>query len=322
MVADVSYLKKMIIINLKGGLGNQMFQYATGRSLVNKNDAELFLDKTGLEKTAYSDTPRAYELGNFNIIENFVDENKLKKVKYPYGTISKGFRFINARILKKNNLDYHPEFLKNLAKKFRAQKNVYLDGFFQSEKNFSDVDLEVRETLLKEFTLKEEEISNTFREMSGRIFIEDNSVSIHIRRGDYVENTDTNKYHGTCSLSYYKEAIKIMKDKVEKIDEEKTLTLPIRFYIFSDDIEWVKENLEITDNKQFVSDKKLSYQEELILMSKCKHNIIANSSFSWWGAWLNQNSDKIVIAPTPWVDKKHNPHKNITPESWLCIPKN
>jgi hypothetical protein len=287
----------MITTNLKGGLGNQMFQYATGRFLAYKNRSELKLFK---EPASKLDTYRNYELGKFNIQENFVPNFK---------------KNLPDKIFRRHYPDYHPALLTKASAKLSKGKNVYLNGFFQSEKNF----LEIRDVLLKEFTLKEEFKSDSFKKLSEHISSQSNSVSIHIRRGDYVKNSQTNKYHGTCSLSYYEKAIENISEQIENSSPENQQPI---FYIFTDDVAWAKENLILSEEHQFISGHGLSFQEEMILMSKCKHNIIANSSFSWWGAWLNQNDDKIVIAPTPWVNKKPNPHPNITPESWTLIPKN
>jgi hypothetical protein len=293
----------MITTNLKGGLGNQMFQYATGLALAQKNNDELLIDNSGYfdSRVVNSDTPRTYELGHFNISASVASPEQINKAKYPYGIFSKIIRGINKKILQRNYLDFHPEIFANPTN----NKNIYLDGFFQSEKNF----LSIRSQLLKEFSLKKD-LPN--KDLTQEIE-QSNSVAVHIRHGDYLNDPKTNEYHGTCSEQYYQKAI----DEIRK-----TVTDPI-FYLFSDDPEWINDNFEVDGiNMKIGTDSKLSPQEELVLMSKCKHNIIANSSFSWWAAWLNQNDDKIVIAPTPWVDKEPNPHKNIIPESWIQIPKN
>jgi hypothetical protein len=293
----------MIITKLKGGLGNQMFQYATGRFLALQNRTDLALDHKGYEKTKNSDTPREFELDKFNLQYKKINSSEIHKIKNPSGQVSRIHRAIKQKIFSIKHLDYSEHFLNQ-----KINKDIYLNGFFQSEKNF----LPIRDVLLKEFTLKEEFQSELSKKISGQISAEINSVSIHIRRGDYASDQKTKNYHGTCSLSYYEKAISLIKEKIDN---------PY-FYIFSDDVEWVKNNLELDCPHKIISGNNLLIQEELILMSHCKHNIIANSSFSWWGAWLNQNNDKIIIAPTPWVNKKPNPHPNILPESWITLPKN
>ena len=156
------------------------------------------------------------------------------------------------------------QFIKKIIQKITGIYPLY-----QSEKYF----LSIKEIILKEFTLKDSTLTQS-------INLKD-SVSIHIRRGDYVNNA----HHNLCDLNYYHEAIKYIKSKINNPT----------FFIFSDDIEWVKENLKI-DNAVYVSGSGIKEYEEMILMSQCSHNIIANSTFSWWGAYLNKNYDKIVMA--------------------------
>lgn len=311
MGADVFYSRKMLTTNLKGGLGNQMFQYAAGLNLAEKTNSEYFLDISGYsdERVTNSDTPREFELRQFEITAKISNPDQIDKVKYPYGLISKIFRGIDKKILKNYYKDYHPKLLKKVSKKLSAGKDVYLDGYFQSEKNFG----EIRPILLQEFKLKPEFITPKVRDfvdqISGKNSVEPtDSVSIHIRRGDYAQNPKTKEYHGLCPLSYYEQAIKTITEKIEKP----------HFYIFTDDPEWVKENLKINYNNTFVSGNDLKGPQELWLMSKCDHNIIANSSFSWWGAWLNQNKTKYVIAPKKWTTKGKD-HPNIMAKDWITI---
>ena len=134
------------------------------------------------------------------------------------------------------------------------------------------------------------------------------SVSLHVRRADYIQNALTNKIHGTCDQDYYDRAIRYIAERV--IDPH--------FFIFSDEPEWVKENLKIDFPMTVVdcNDASRNY-EDLRLMSTCKHNIIANSSFSWWGAWLNPNPDKLVITPEQWFNDKKRNTKDLIPEQWV-----
>jgi len=138
---------------------------------------------------------------------------------------------------------------------------------------------------------------------------EKNSVSLHIRRGDYLTMQKAIDTIGVCPLDYYDKAIREITRKIKNPT----------FFIFSDDINWVKENLKTNSPTIFVSGGKLKDYEELILMSKCKHNIIANSSFSWWGAWLNNNPNKIVIAPKKWFKDTSKNTRDLIPESWLKL---
>ena len=134
-----------------------------------------------------------------------------------------------------------------------------------------------------------------------------NSISIHIRRGDYLHPKFNHLYGNICTIEYYKEAITILQQKYANL----------HFYIFSDDISWVKENLPIVPSTYIDWNKKEDSWQDMYLMSQCKHNIIANSSFSWWGAWLNNNPNKTVICPSRFMNL--NQQSDIVPEDWIQI---
>jgi hypothetical protein len=285
----------MIIIKLKGGLGNQLFQYAFGRFLAEKNKDILKIDIEGLEQTT-KDTQRKFLLEKFNISSPIAEIQEIEKIKYPFGFLSKIKRGIDSKIFRKFHVNFEPELLKLNA-------DIYLDGFFQSELYFKNIEDIIR----KELTLKDP-LSPLAQEFANQIKSNSQSVSIHIRRGDYVSNSSAHKHHGTCDIKYYKHAILKIKESVSSP----------AFFIFSDDIEWVKENLKI-DDATYVSNPNLTECEELLLMSYCSHNIIANSTFSWWGAWLNQNENKIVIAPQKWLNTDISKQPDIIPSTWIKI---
>lgn len=137
-----------------------------------------------------------------------------------------------------------------------------------------------------------------------------NAVSLHVRRGDYVSNLTINQFHGTCSLEYYNQAIAQIAKKVETP----------HFFVFSDDPEWVKSNLKIDYSITIVDHNNADKNyEDIRLMSLCKHHIIANSSFSWWGAWLCRNPNKIVIAPLKWFNDKSINTTDLIPDGWIKI---
>lgn len=281
----------MIIVNLKGGLGNQMFQYAAGRALAIKSKTDL-----KLSDHSYSlNKDRDYKLNVFNIKAELATPEELKKIKYPFGIISKGIRFINGRYLKKYNTVYFKE------KYTKPVKNFFLDGYFQSEKYFIDYENEIKE----DFKLKTE-LSNSAKEILEKIKNSEDSVSVHFRRTDYVNHSDFN--------------IKDDDYQIRAIQKIKSDLPNARLFIFSDDIRWVKENVNLHKDSVFVSSPEIKDYEELYLMSQCKNNIIANSSFSWWGAWLNNNPKKIVIAPKTWaVGIKSYRFKDIVPNNWIRI---
>lgn len=192
----------------------------------------------------------------------------------------------------------HPEIIE-------APNSSYLVGWWQNEKYFEDI----RDIILDEFTPKAapSEANQKYLDEINK----SNAVAIHVRRGDYVTNKNANVFHGLAPIDYYKQSIKYMQDKVGSP----------RFFVFSDDIAWCKENLPLGDDAVFVEGNsgKQAY-EDIRLQQTCKHNIIANSSFSWWGAWLNDHKDKIVIAPKIWFqDQDANSKTQIVPEGWVRI---
>jgi hypothetical protein len=257
----------------------------------------LVLDLHGYSSTRYSteNTARKYLLSVFNID---ADISTIEEHKY-HNSVPK-------RIIRKIYNIFREEKPWNFdAKELNSKDGEYKIGYWQTEKYFADQ----AQTIRKELTLKNP-LSRPALKIQNDIMNSNNSVSLHIRRGDYVENAKTNQYHGTCSLGYYSKALEYITNKIGR---------DINIFVFSDDIDWVKNNLKFDFPTTYVSSKEIPDYEELILMSKCKHNIIANSSFSWWGAWLNNNSGKIVIAPKRWANKDEDSFKDIIPSSWIKI---
>jgi len=287
-----------IIIKLGGGLGNQLFQYALGRSLALTKGKEVKFDLSWFE--IYKE--RVPKLNHFNTAVEIATKRETKKVK-KYGRKFGRFAFlynlffINESIyIKPKDFGFNPEI-------FDIRKSVYLDGIWHSEKYFKNIENIIRQKI----TLKETP-GKYFKQMEEKMNTT-NSVSLHIRHGDYLTMQKAIDIIGVCPIDYYYKA-------VEKISSKKANPT---FFIFSDEINWVKENLKIDFPMIFVSNGKFKDYEELMLMSKCKHNIIANSSFSWWGAWLNQNPNKVVIAPKNWFKAKNINTKDLIPDDWIKI---
>jgi hypothetical protein len=290
---------KKITVKLKGGLGNQMFQYAFGRSLSHKNNSRLVLDINFLlvQSRKKGFTLRQYSLSSFNIIENKTLLSKLAEISLPKLLLKINNKLVKIKNkLKLEKIIYENNYLNNNLN----NKRIYLDGYWQEETYFK----EIENIIIKEFTLKK--TSKTAEKIKNLIKGKNNPISIHIRRGDYVSNPKILSQFGLCSIDYYKKAIKYLNEKVDNPT----------FFVFSDDINWAKQNLKIK-NTFFISNPKINEAEDIMLMSQCKHHIIANSSFSWWGAWLSNNSDKIVIAPNKWFNQ--DPNKNIVPKNWKKI---
>ena len=263
----------MIIIKIKGGLGNQLFQYAVGRALALHHRLPLKLDLT-IFKTYKL---HRYLLDQFAIQADIATEDEIIKLK--------GRNNVLFSALRKAGLVKRKSYLKEKRSSYFdasvfKKDDVYLDGYWQNELYFSNI----REELLRDLT------SISSMSELGVVYMEgikkSNSVSLHVRRGNYLNLKNFN----VLDIDYYMKAVEYIRKNVEKPT----------FYIFSDDLEWCKNSLGFLDNCIFVDSTKTEI-DDLKLMSFCKHNIIANSSFSWWGAWLNQNCKKTVIAPKGWL---------------------
>ena len=289
----------MIIAKLYGGMGNQMFQYALGRHLAIKNKTELKLDISFFENYDWHD----YSLAPFNIIEKFASKKEVRKytIKNKLQKLSYYIRKIifDSKKLTEPHFNYFSQAL-------NYQGNIYTDGYWQSYLYFKDI----AEIIKKDFTIKIQPSIENKLILTNIVFSE--AVSIHIRRGNYVTVKEVNDVLRPSSLDYYNNAISFIKSKV---------TSPV-FYIFSDDIDWAKQNIMLKDPHYFVdnNNSKTDY-EDIRMMSSCKHNIIANSTFSWWGSWLNQNPHKKIIAPKTWFGSalQHLKTDDIYTESMLKI---
>ncbi|MFZ2038539.1 MAG: alpha-1,2-fucosyltransferase [Minisyncoccia bacterium] len=280
----------MIKIKLMGGMGNQMFQYATARALGIKNGKNITLNTNYFSNIPKGDTPRHFQLNVFNITGKG-SNRKLDNILFLLF-----FRYL-PRIFPALRNEKKQIVLAN--KLLRFDLSAYLSGYFQNEKYFKDN----RNTLLKEFTLNTK-LSEEGKRME-KILRENQSVCLNIRRSDYLR-PDYVKIYGACTMEYYSLALKYIYTKVEK---------PL-ICIFSDDPEWVKKEFKM-ENVIFAGNDILKDYEQMYLMTQCKHNIIANSSFAWWGAWLNQNPNKIVIAPKQWFANKTANELDILPPEWI-----
>ena len=292
----------MIIIKLKGGLGNQMFQYAFGKSLASHYGCDLFFDVDDYKENKKRNiihTQRSYELFIYNnaLVRPVAQEIKRKLL---------GNRLINY-IRYKLNINrkslYQEKTFSYNNEVFKLQTPLYLIGYWQSQQYFYNI----RKSIRQDFQFNYENIGTKNEEILLKIKENIFSVSLHVRRGDYlIENI-----YIASTLEYYLDAIQIIK---------KTIPNPI-FFLFSDDPQWVEEKLVPLLENCILLDwnvKEVSWMD-MMLMSNCSHHIIANSSFSWWGAWLGANLNKIVIAPKKWFfDDKINT-ADLYPKDWILI---
>lgn len=295
----------MIIVRLRGGLGNQLFQFAAGYSLAHRHGVELKSDLYTYQKHPL----RKYELHNFNVSlpeasreevhqftgSNFLDRYLNKKSNY----------FYSPKVFAQPHYHFYDDF-------FSLPAPLYLSGYWQSEKYFMNVADSIRKTFTPSRPLdpKNEELIKTVRSSE--------SVAVHIRRSDYK----TGSFFQPMGLDYYRRAL----DEIEK-----KVNNP-RYFIFSDDIAWTRQQLADLKDATFIDHNKGDDSfKDLLLMSACKNQIIANSTFSWWAAWLNDNKDKVVIAPQTWfhqtwVTKKEPVYpvrfyntKDLIPSSWTRL---
>ena len=300
----------MKIIKMKGGLGNQMFQYAF--FLANKN----YCNNVKLDFSSYNDYYvhngiELFEIFNIQNKDEFeLQKNTKLKDEYKFFKFRKRIGFIlgnrnliikDSHYIEKNYSEYSEGLLKN--------SNLYLDGYWQNEKYFNAS----RKLILKKYKWQ------TISEKNEKLAVDlkrSNSVSVHIRRYDKIKSIkDLFSFvkliltYRIAPKSYYHKAISYINKFVDK---------PI-FYIFTDDVKWVKRNIHIDDSYILVNwNRGLESNQDMFLMTQCKHNIISMSTFSWWGAWLNNNKNKIVIAPKKWAVRFEKDNGTI-PNSWTRL---
>lgn len=296
-----SFLRKnnKVIVRLSGGFGNQMFQFSYAIILSKILNKKIFIDdfilRDYISNKKY--TKRTFELNIFNNSYNFYVSDFLNP--FPYR--GKVYSIISAFKSKFNNIflvgDDNLIDLENISS---LNRNLYLKGEFQKNIDYH----KYRNLLINNFCMNnlKDKISDNSNLLLEKIN-NTNSVSIHVRRGDYLKDNNINT-HGLCSLEYYSKAIEILIKNSNKLS----------FFIFSDDLEWCKSKFSFSNDLHFCDG---NFIEDFFLMSKCKNNIIANSSFSWWAAFLNENIKKTVIYPSNWFADK-----NVSiyfPKKWIKL---
>ena len=308
----------MIYLELSGGLGNQLFEYAMARRVLEERRKNNPNEKLTLLLDRYNNDVRNYSLKSFMVDDSIrLIPMWKQKILSTYFKAKKHSIMITRTTDSKlisgakafaimcsygmfcttDTYDYYPYVLPN-------KKNIYIYGNYQSEKYF----LEIKDILKKEFRIKPSTISADKLLLRG--ITSKNSVAIHIRRGDYL-SSEWGKKLDVCTEMYYMKAINYITEKVE--DPE--------FFIFSnssDDLRWIKENMRLPGKKTYVNQHG-SEIDDFYLMSKCKHHIISNSTYSWWSSYLASNQDKIVIAPSYWYKTQDQNAQDIYLDSWTLI---
>jgi hypothetical protein len=293
----------MIVVKIMGGLGNQMFQYAFGRAIALHYGSELFFDLNLYNEYKKDNninyTPRDYGLSHFKNVNLSPMTPYISKRLFGNRLLN----YIKFRLNIKRKSIYQEKAFSDNKEVFNLTNSAYLLGYWQSEKYFYDIRRAIRE----DFVFNYENIGVKNDELLFKIRENSSSVSLHVRRGDYL----TINNFLVFTMEYYLEAIQIIKKKIPN---------PL-FFLFSDDPQWVNDQLKpLVENSVLVDN---NFHEDswkdMMLMSNCSHHIIANSSFSWWGAWLGSNPDKMVIAPKKWFADDRINTSDLCPPDWILI---
>jgi hypothetical protein len=291
----------MIIANVIGGLGNQMFQYAFGRALSLRHGVPLKLD--------------LHEFCGYTLHAGFMLHKvfgiPVEKAKSKDRRSVLGWRAYRPalKILRRRHFERWRgdrllvQDLSVPASHYvsKASADSYLLGYWQSEGYFAAIGDQLR----RDFRFPQLAGEN---QAWARRIVDANAVSVHIRRGDYVSDSQTLATHGVCSLDYYREAMAFVAERVPGAE----------FFLFSDDLEWARKTLKISHRHHFVlGNRPAGAHHDMHLISLCRHHIIANSSFSWWGAWLCDHAEKVVVAPSRWLAQIAMPE--VVPQSWTRL---
>ena len=296
----------MIVVKLMGGLGNQMFQYAAARRAAWRRATVLKLNLSFLEKDQPGNTPRRFALGELNISATRASRWEVARISCQGRNVleSAGLRVLQrvglagrGQLFKEKQFGFDPTLL-------AAPDNSYLEGYWQSERYFQDI----APLIAEEFTVRRPLCGKDLE--LAQLMQATQAVSLHVRRGDYVSAAAVNAFHGACPINYYLAAVQVMASR---------LGSP-HFFLFSDDPEWLRAHLKLQYPTTVVEHNGAQEgHQDLRLMSLCKHHIIANSSLSWWGAWLSGHAQKTVIAPRKWFNDPSVDTSDLIPGGWLRL---
>lgn len=290
-----------VITRIFGGLGNQLFQYAAGRSLAAQHDGELLLDDSLLKQYRHGVTHRNYELDAFDIrgrklchAEAISLQFRVRRpfrYLYEFGLLNSSFTYYREQ-----NFEFNPKLNK-------LNGDLIIEGYWQSERYFSNISYEIRQEL-RPVRQPKADWQSWLDKVS-----HENSVSLHVRRGDYISNPKAAKLHPVCDNAYYERAVSLIAECVNN---------PV-FYVFTDDPDGVMKDLRLDVSTVMVSQPHLlRAHEEFHIMRHCAHHIIANSAFSWWAAWLSSNPYKLVIAPSQWF-RNQKANRDRIPRTWRIV---
>ena len=286
----------MIIVKIFGGLGNQMFQYAAGRALAIRHGTEVMLDLRAF---------RTYRLHKYSLSKFCIEAKTAPDPSFALAHRAK-LEFVGRLppgMLRSCYIE-HP--FGNHAGWDRVAPDAYIKGYFQSEYFFKEAAVRLRDEFRPGAT------HGAQNDVAAALVADCESVALHVRRGDYVSNKATLDIHGACSIGYYQAAVELLRRRLDKP----------RFFVFSNDFTWAREHLRLGDNAVLVDWNASAPELDLHLMSRCRHHVIANSTFSWWGAWLGEHPNQLVVAPNPWFESPASDDSGVLPSRWLRAGKN
>lgn len=294
--------REMVIVRIMGGLGNQMFQYAVAMALQMQGH-KVKIDTSYYKNIPIGDTIRKFELACFKLNQQ-IEIASIKDLK-KYNTITQKILEIIQQLTGCSCSGMYIECNRGYAPEIFELKDKYLIGYWQTEKYFKSI----RNKLINVFQIKNEYMNQENLEFGKRIKGNNNSVFVHVRGGDYIQSNNIVNYGNICTKDYYVKAFQLMEQKIGKA----------KFYLFTNDLNYAYSVVPSSqyDIEYVDLNDELSGWLDLYLMSCCNHSILANSSFSWWGAWLNTNEKKIVIAPNKWENTSNN--QDIFCEGWYRI---
>lgn len=286
----------MIVTRLIGGLGNQMFQYAAGRALAQRLGVEIRIDRRGFADYQ----THAFGLQHFAANPRDASPKDLPRMQREsrFNRLLRRFGGGAIRVFGEPSFHFTPDVL-------TLPDGTYLDGYWQSEQYFVDVEQTIREDFRILTPPSAENLVWLDKINSVR------SVSLHVRRGDYVNSPSASAVHGACDLDYYRRGVEEVAKRAGN---------DIELFVFSDDPDWAAEKLRLQYPTHFVRHNNADTNyEDLRLMSACQHHVIANSTFSWWGAWLDPRLDSIVVAPQQWFRSDKLDARDLVPARWVRV---
>lgn len=296
----------MIIVQLMGGLGNQMFQYAAGRALAARHNTQLVFDSSWIDGEPGVGESRRYELGCFALNAPLVHVQDVARLPSRShgraqlrGLLPRGRKPLVHELKEPRKQTHEPAIL-------TAPDDTYLRGYWQRELYFESAEALIR----AEFHFRDplDERSQAF---AAAIRGAPSAASLHVRRGDYVSAERVRERLGPLDPGYYRRAVDIVADRVGSV----------QLFVCSDDPDWCRTTLRLEHETTVVEGNAENGWRDMQLMSLCDHHVVANSSFSWWGAWLNPAPDKVVIAPRPWFRDPRWSDEQRTPPGWIRIDR-